>query len=99
MTFTCQTSTSLYNWVVTPDGGTVTTCTAVRLPMPLVTDPTCGPNEEFSVNITEDGSSTLTTQSVDESLNNTRIQCLDEDVDQEICILGWIRFCESYAEL
>ena len=86
--FTCQTSKSAFTWVVTSDVGNVTTCVALRSP-PSVTDPMCGPNDEFSVSISGDGStSTLSTQSVDESLNETRIQCLDGDVNQTICIIG-----------
>ena len=89
VTFTCQTRTSAFTWTVTPVEGGTTTCVALRTPVPSVTDPTCGPNGEFSLSISGDGStSTLSTQSVDENLNETRIQCLDGDVDQTICILG-----------
>ena len=95
--FMCQTSKSAFNWAVTPAGGNTTICVALKGPEPLVADRTCGPNDEFSVSISGDGStSTLSTQSVDESLNETRIQCLDGDVDQTICILGQYAFSSRH---
>ena len=91
MTFICQTSTSAFAWTVTPNGGNTSICVALRSPVPSVTDQTCGPNDKFSLSISGDGStSTLSTQSVDENLNETRMQCLDGDVDQTICIIGKI---------
>ena len=90
MTFTCDTSTGVFNWAVTPDGGSSTSCVVLREPMISITTPTCGPMDEFLVGASDDGSnSTLSAQSVDDSLNGTRIQCLDGDVNQEICIIGW----------
>ena len=85
MILTCETSTSAFVWVVTPDGGS---CVALRDPV-SISDPTCGPMDEFSVSVSDDGStSTLSAQSVDDSLSGTRIQCRDRDIDQEICVRG-----------
>ena len=87
--FTCETSAIAFIWTVTTDVENITGCTAVKSPMPSVTDPTCGPNDEFSLSISGDGSnSTLSTQSVNENLNETRIQCQDGDVNEIICIIG-----------
>ena len=89
MTFTCETSAGAFTWTVTPASGSSTTCVAVRDPV-SIPDPTCGPMDEFSVSVSDDGStSTLSAQSVDDSLNGTRILCIDSDVDQEICVRGW----------
>ena len=84
---TCEANVTAFIWEVTTDN-IPTTCVAQREPVISITDPTCGPNDEFSLGVNEDGSSTLTTQSVNESLNMTRIQCLDGDVDQKICVIG-----------
>ena len=89
VTFTCETSTSVFNWAVTPANGSSTTCLAIREPIISVSVPTCGPMDEFSVSVSDDGStSTLSAQSVDDSLNGTRIQCLDGNVDQKVCVIG-----------
>ena len=89
MTFTCETSTSVFAWEVTPDGGSSTTCVALRNP-PSIPNPTCGPMDEFSVSVSDDEStSTLSAQSVDDSLNGSRIECRDGDVNQSICVRGW----------
>ena len=81
----------VFTWLVTDGDGTQTTCVAAT--HGAITVPTCGPMDVFSVSVSGDGStSTLSTQSVDDTLNETRVQCGDADVDETICILG-ILFC------
>ena len=77
----------LFSWLVTDGDGTETTCAASTTGTVIV--PTCGPMDVFSVNVSGDGStSTLSTQSVDDIVNGTRVLCGDDDVNDQICILG-----------
>ena len=88
VTFTCRTSsTMVFTWIVVDGDGSATTCAA--LTTGTVIFPTCGPMDVFSVNVSGDGStSTLSTQSVDDTLNGTRVLCGDEDVNDQTCLLG-----------
>ena len=65
--------------------GTLKACVALRDGSNTPT--MCGP--AFTVNVSGDGStSTLSTQSVGDTVNETRVLCVDGDVDKEICIVG-----------
>ena len=45
--------------------------------------------DRFTVSVSGDGSSsTLSVQSVDDTLNGTRVECPSGDVDEEICVIG-----------
>ena len=85
ITFTCVTSTTAIVWIVAPDGGDQTTCV-------VITDVTmtamCGPMNRFTATVTGADSTTLTVQSVDDVINGTRVECVDSDVDEQICITG-----------
>ena len=83
ITFLCVTSDNdTFTWVVAPAEGDGTACVAGSIP-------TCGPMNRFTVSVSEDGSSsTLSVQSVDDILNGTRVECVDGDVDEEICVIG-----------
>ena len=49
--------------------------------------PTCGPMNVFPVSVSGDGStSTLSTHSVDDTVNGTRVLCGDEDVNETVCV-------------
>ena len=82
--FTCRTSSAmLFSWLVTDGDGARTTCSAF-------TDGEIerGPMDVFLVNVSGDGStSTLSTQSVDDTVNETRVLCGD-DVNETICVIG-----------
>ena len=86
VTFTCSTSSTLtFTWLVTDGDGARTTCTASTDGQ--LTVPTCGPMDIFSVNVSGDGStSTLSAQSVDDTVNGTRVLCGDEDANETVCI-------------
>ena len=86
--FTCTTSnTMLFSWLVTDSNGLQTTCAASTAGQ--LTVPTCGPMDVFTVDVSGDGSnSTLSTQSVDDTVNGTRVLCGDEDVNETICVIG-----------
>ena len=86
ITFTCGDSASptVFSWLITSDDGSLS-CVARR--DGSNTPAMCG--STFSVSVSGDGStSTLSTQSVDDTLNGTRVECVDGDVDKEICIVG-----------
>ena len=56
--------------------------------IPSVTD-RCGPMDVFTAIVRgDDMTSTLSAQSVTDDLNGTRVECVDVDVDEEICIVG-----------
>ena len=56
----------------------------------MISVPMCGPMNRFTVGVSEDGSSsTLSVQSVDSVVNETTIQCVDGDVNESICIIGY----------
>ena len=86
ITFTCRTSSTLtFTWLVIDGDGTPTTCTASTDGQ--LTVPTCGPMNVFSVSVSGDGStSTLSTQSVDDTVNGTRVLCGDDDVNETVCV-------------
>ena len=86
--FTCKTSSTLtFTWLVIDGDGARTTCTAFT--DGIITDPTCGPMNVFSLSVSGDGStSTLSAQSVDDTLNGISVLCGDEDVDETICVVG-----------
>ena len=87
--FSCVTSdtTIPFAWSVTSAEGDETACLALR--SGTLATPTCGPMDRFTVSISEDrSSSTLIVQSVDDTLNGTRVQCAGSDVDEEICVVG-----------
>ena len=90
--FTCSTSsTMVFTWLVTVGNGTPTICAA--LTTGTVTDQPCGPMNVFSVSVSGDGSnSTLSTQSVDDTVNGTRVLCGDDDVNETICVAGIIMY-------
>ena len=87
ITFSCVTTDSSFFWLVTSAEGDETTCVARR--SGTLSVPTCGPMERFTVSISEDRSnSTLSVQSVDDTLNGTTVECAGSDVDEEICVIG-----------
>ena len=74
-----------FTWIITSDDGSEVFCVAFR--DGSNTPAMCGPT--FTADVSGDGStSTLSTQSVDYNLNETRVECVDGDVDKEICIVG-----------
>ena len=82
VTFMCNTSPNAVTWRVTPAVGNVSLCTVVRDTTPTAT---CGPMDVFTAAIS---GATLSAQSVTDDLNGTRVECLDGDADEEICIVG-----------
>ena len=88
ITFTCRTSnTMVFTWLVIDGDGGQTICTVSTTG--TIGPPPCGPMNVFSVNVSGDGStSTLSTQSVDDIVNGTRVLCGDDDVNDQICLLG-----------
>ena len=87
ITFTCVASTTAIVWIVAPDGGNTTTCLVFPDGMGETTD-MCGPMNRFTATVTGADSTTLTVQSVDDVINGTRVECVDSDVDEEICVTG-----------
>ena len=87
ITFTCVASTIAIVWIVTPDGGDPTLCTVILGGSDVTTD-MCGPMNRFTATVTGADSTTLTVQSVDDVINGTRVECVDSDVDEEICVTG-----------
>ena len=85
ITFTCVASTTAVIWSVTPDGGEETICAVVPGD---VTTAMCGPMNRFTATVTGADSTTLTVQSVDDVINGTRVECIDSDVDDQICVTG-----------
>ena len=85
ITFTCLTSQTATTWIVTPYSGNRTSCTVVR---DTVETDMCGPMNGFIATVAGADSSTLTVQSVDDVINGTSVECLDEDVDEMICVTG-----------
>ena len=87
ITFTCRTSNTLtFTWLVTDGDGSETACVATT---GTIIVPTCGPMDVFSVNVSGNGSSsTLSAQSVDDTVNGTSVLCGDDDVDETICVIG-----------
>ena len=86
VTFVCNTTQIAVVWRVTSAVGNVSTCTVVHGTTP--TD-TCGPMDVFTATVSGDAmTSTLSAQSVTDVFNGTRVECLDGDVDEEICIVG-----------
>ena len=84
----------IFVWLVTEGDGAQTTCVAATAG--TITDPTCGPMDVFSVSVSGDGStSTLSTQSVDDTVNGTRVLCGDDDVNETICVVGMFVLCYS----
>ena len=60
----------------------------------------CGPMDVFSVNVSGDGSSsTLSTQSVNDTVNGTRVQCGMNDVDETIYVIGIYVFIKNLYTL
>ena len=89
VTFICNTTLNTAIWRVTPAVGNVSVCAVVRDTIP--TD-TCGLMNVFTAAFSGDGmTSTISAQSATDDLNGTRVECLDGDVDEEICIVGqWL---------
>ena len=86
VTFICNTTQIGIIWRVTPAVGNVSTCVVIHDTTP--TD-ICGPMDVFTAALSEDDmTSTLSAQSVTDDLNGTMVECLDGDVDEEICIVG-----------
>ena len=86
VTFICSTTLNAVTWRVTPAVGDVSLCTIIR---GTTSTDTCGPMDVFTAAFGGDGmTSTLGTQSMTEVLNGTRVECVDGDVDEEICIVG-----------
>ena len=85
ITFSCVASGSGFLWTVTSAEGDETACVAT--PSGALVAPTCGPMNRFNVSVSEDlSNSTLIVQSVDDTLNGTRVEC--GGVDEEICVIG-----------
>ena len=77
----------VFTWLVTDGNGSQTICTVSATG--TIGPPPCGPMNVFSVNASGDGSnSTLSAQSVDDTLNGARVVCGDDDVDETICVVG-----------
>ena len=87
-------------WTLTPDGG-VPSCIVQHI-QPDDMD-ACGPGRVFTSSLTGQSgdntsfTSTLSVESVSESLNRTRVECLDAGLEtvgsKDICIVGESRKC------
>ena len=85
VTFMCNTTQTAVVWGVTSAVGDISACTVVR---GITLTDTCGPMNVFTAALSGgDMTSTLSAQSVTDVLNGTRVECLDGDVDEEICIV------------
>ena len=87
ITFTCVSTINTVTWRVTPPVGSSSFCNLAH------DEPSrnvmCGPMDVFTAAVSGDNmTSTLSTQSVTDDLNGTRVECDLGDVDEEICIVG-----------
>ena len=87
ITFTCVTSIVPVIWSVFLSDRYGTSCTVFQDGAAETTD-MCGPMDRFTATVTGPDSTTLTVQSVDDVINGSRVECLNTDVEEEICIIG-----------
>ena len=96
VTLTCQQDSLTTLWRITSDG-VESRCTVVNV-VPDDAD-MCGPMDEFTATAIGDNSTTtLSVQFVDETLNETLVECTGVAAhSQDVCLVGKIMYiCMSY---
>ena len=103
-TYTCvvvnSVAVSFTTWRLTPNGGEPPCIVPHNRPGVMQT---CGPGDVFTSYLTDQSgnntsfTSTLSVESLSESLNRTRVECLDDGFEtvgsKDICIVGESRKC------
>ena len=91
ITFTCTATTDAITWHITSPSQSVDNplCQVLRN-SPTIENRNCGPMDVFTAGFAEGSGfgSTLSAHSVSSILNETRVECLDRDVDQTIYVIG-----------
>ena len=91
ITFTCTTTSNAITWRITSPSQSIDNpvCQVLRN-SPTIENRNCGPMDVFTAGFAEDSGfgSTLSAQSVSSILNETRVECLDRDVDHTIYVIG-----------
>ena len=89
--FICTATTDVITWHITSPSQSIdnSVCQVLRN-SPTIENSNCGPMDVFTAGFAEDSGfgSTLSAQSVSSVLNETRVECLDRDVDQTIYVIG-----------
>ena len=95
VTLTCQQDSLTTLWRITSDG-VESRCTVVN-GVPDDSD-MCGPMDEFTATARDNSTSTLSVQFVDETLNETLVECTGGAAhSQDVCLVGKIMYiCMSY---
>ena len=89
--FTCKAASNAITWHITSPSESIdnSVCQVLRNSS-TIKHGNCGPMDAFTAGFAEGSGfgSTLSAQSVSSNLNETRVKCLDRDVDHTIYVIG-----------